>query len=65
VAEPGIAEDDDLRTWLELGVRHTQSLPSKAPRRTTSRPSPNRATSDHERVGRSRRLRGDTMPGRP
>ncbi len=31
VAEDGIAEDADLRAWLERGLRYAESLPPKQP----------------------------------
>jgi len=38
VGEDGIAEDEDLRAWLEQGIAHAEGLPPKQPK--TSRPKP-------------------------
>ncbi len=37
VGEEGVAEDDDLRSWLELGVRHAESLPPKKAKKSSAK----------------------------
>ncbi len=43
VGEEGIAEDEDLLAWLELGLRHAASLPPKPEKAARKRPAEKQA----------------------
>lgn len=64
IAEDGLAEDDDLRSWLALGVAHAESLPPKKPKAAAKKKATKKKAAASETVSKKKKARARASSGK-